>query len=82
MEGLAQFLGREPSPEFAAQLAEDSRRLVEALGSPSLRLVALMRLEGHGIEEIGRRLEVSSRSVERKLHLIRMTWERIAAQEG
>jgi DNA-directed RNA polymerase specialized sigma24 family protein len=82
MEGLAQFLGREPSPEFAAQLAEDSRRLVEALGNPSLRLVALMRLEGHGIEEIGRRLEISPRSVERKLHLIRMTWERIAVQEG
>ena len=32
-EGLARFLGREPSPELAAQLAEDYERLMDALGS-------------------------------------------------
>jgi DNA-directed RNA polymerase specialized sigma24 family protein len=80
-EGLARFLGREPSPELAAQLAEDYRRLMEVLGSHSLRTVALMRLEGHGAGEIGRRLEISPRSVERKLQLIRMIWERIALGE-
>src|SRR5262249_30068950 len=30
-EGLARFLGREPSPDLAAQLAEDYKRLMEAL---------------------------------------------------
>ena len=77
-KGLALFLGREPSPELAAQLAEDYRRLMDALGSHSLRTVAMMRLEGHNAGEIGRRLEISPRSVERKLQVIRAVWERIA----
>ncbi len=80
--GLAGFLSREPSPEFAAQLTEGYRRLMEALGSQSLRTVAQMRLEGHQSQEIGRRLEISPRSVERKLCLIRQIWERIAAGEA
>ncbi len=77
--GLARFHGREPSPELAAQLAEDFRSLMDALVGHSLRTVALMRLGGHNAEEIGRRLAISPRSVERKLRLVRMTWERIAA---
>ena len=80
-EGLARFLGREPSPELAAQLAEDYRRMMEALGNHSLRTVALMRLEGHSAGEIGRGLGISPRSVERKLQLIRVVWERIALGE-
>ena len=65
--GLAGLLGREPSPEFAARLTEDYRRLMEALPGHSLRTIALMRLEGHHTGEIGRRLAISPRSVERKL---------------
>ena len=80
-KGLALFLGREPSPELAAQLAEDYRRLMDALGSHSLRTVAMMRLEGHNAGEIGRRLEISPRSVERKLQVIRAVWERIALRD-
>jgi DNA-directed RNA polymerase specialized sigma24 family protein len=81
-EGLAQFLGREPSPQLAAELADDSQRLLDALGSETLRTVALLRLEGHTAEEIGRSLEISPRSVERKLRLIRKIWERIALGEA
>ena len=80
-EGLAQFLGREPSPELAVQLTEDYRRMMESLGNHSLRTVALTRLEGHSAGEIGRRLGISPRSVERKLQLIRVVWERIALGE-
>ncbi len=81
-QGLAQFLDHEPSPELAVQLAEDYKCLMEALGSHTLRTVALMRLEGHKAEEIGRRLVMSSRSVERKLRLIRTIWEGIALSEA
>ena len=80
-QGLAQFLDREPSPELAAELTEDYKGLMEALGSPTLRTIALMRLEGHSTGEIGRRLAISSRSVERKLQLIRKIWEGIACDE-
>jgi DNA-directed RNA polymerase specialized sigma24 family protein len=81
-EGLTQFLGREPCPELAAELADDSQRLLDALGSNMLRTVALMRLEGHTSEDIGRSLEISPRSVERKLRLIRTIWERIALDKA
>jgi DNA-directed RNA polymerase specialized sigma24 family protein len=80
-EGLARFLGREPSPDLAAQLAEDYKRLMEALVNDTLRSVAVMRLEGHSAVEIGRRLAISPRSVERKLTLIRQIWERKALGE-
>ena len=81
VEGLVLLLGREPSPELAVQLAEDFRRLTEALSTPTLRTVALMRLEGHTTSEIGRHLAISPRSVERKLCLIRKIWEQIALAE-
>jgi DNA-directed RNA polymerase specialized sigma24 family protein len=80
-EGLAQFLGREPSPELAAELADDYQRLLNALGSNTLRTIAVKRLEGHTIGEISRSLEISPRSVERKLKMIRMIWEGIALGE-
>ena len=80
-EGMGRFLGREPSPELAAQLTENYGRLIGALESDSLRTIALMRLEGHTAGEIGRRLAISPRSVERKLRLIRIIWERIALGE-
>jgi DNA-directed RNA polymerase specialized sigma24 family protein len=77
-EGLAQLLGREPSPEIGAQVAEEYARLMDALANDGLREIALMRLQEHTAGEIARRLTVSPRSVERKLHLIRQIWEGIA----
>jgi len=74
-ESLAQFLDREPSPELAAELADDFRRLLESLSDRALRTVALMRLEGHNAGEIAGRLAISPRTVERKLHLIRKIME-------
>jgi RNA polymerase sigma factor (sigma-70 family) len=69
--GLAQFLGREPSPEMAAELAEDYERLLESLGDDTLRAIALMRLGGHSSVEIAERLGTSPRTIDRKLHVIR-----------
>src|SRR5262249_53919029 len=51
-EGLAQVVGREPTPEFAAMVAEECRRLLERLGDETLRQIALWRMEGYTDEEI------------------------------
>jgi DNA-directed RNA polymerase specialized sigma24 family protein len=69
--GLAGVLGPDPSPALAAEHAEDYRRLLDSLGDETLRTVALMRLEGRNDDEIAGRLGVSSRTVQRKLRLIR-----------
>jgi DNA-directed RNA polymerase specialized sigma24 family protein len=73
---LTQVSGDDPSPELAAMAAEDSRRLFDALGDETLRLVALLKLEGHTNEQIAASLDCGLRTVERKVDLIRRAWRR------
>ena len=70
------MLGREPSPELAAQVAEECGRLLRALGDKDLEAVALWRREGYSVEEIADRLGCAPRSVKRKLALIRTIWDK------
>jgi hypothetical protein len=72
--GLEQLLAREPTPEFAAQMAEDYQELLARLGDDDLRRVAVWKMEGSGNEEIAGRLGCVPRTVERKLALIRTLW--------
>jgi DNA-directed RNA polymerase specialized sigma24 family protein len=72
---ISQFLSREPSPEDAAAFTEDYDRLFDRLNNPTLRTIALRRLEGSSSEEIGVELGVSARTVDRKIQLIRALWE-------
>jgi DNA-directed RNA polymerase specialized sigma24 family protein len=73
--------GREPSPEFAALLAEQCQRLLACLDDEELRSVALWKLEGYTIEEIAAKLGCVARTVDRRLRLIRSTWEKESAHE-
>jgi DNA-directed RNA polymerase specialized sigma24 family protein len=68
---MDQIVGREPTPEFAAQVAEECQRLLAALDDPELRSVALWKMEGYTNEEIAEGLACVPRTVERKLKLIR-----------
>jgi len=72
---LEQIVGREPTPEFAAQAAEECRHLLGLLGDPELESVALLRMEGYTVEEIAERLGYVPRTIKRKLRLIRGVWE-------
>jgi DNA-directed RNA polymerase specialized sigma24 family protein len=73
---LEQVLGREPSPAFAAQVAEECQRLLAKLEDAELGSVALWKMEGYSNEEIAVRLDCAPRTVERKLRLIRGLWEK------
>jgi len=75
---LDQIKGPEPTPAFAAQVAEECHRLLERLDSPELRDVALRKVEGYGNEEIAAQLGCGLRTVERRLRLIRSIWEQEA----
>jgi DNA-directed RNA polymerase specialized sigma24 family protein len=75
-EGLEAIGGDEPTPELAAQLAEEYQRLMEQLGDSSLQSVATWKLEGYTDDEIAVRLGCVTRTVERKLALIRRMWGR------
>ena len=71
---LGRVAGREPTPEFAAQVAEECGRLLDRLGREDLRAVALWKMEGCTTEEIAGKLGCVPRSVERKLRAIRAIW--------
>jgi DNA-directed RNA polymerase specialized sigma24 family protein len=71
---LEQLISPEPTPEFAAQVAEECRRLLGLLGAAELRSIALWKMEGDTAEEIAARLGRAPRTVERKLRLIRSLW--------
>ena len=74
-QGFAQVIGDAPTPEFAAQVAEEYQRLLATLEDEELRVLAVARMEGYTNTEIAGRLDCSLRTVERQLHLIRKKWE-------
>src|SRR5262249_9604799 len=75
-EGLEQVIGAEPTPEFAAEVADECRRLLDRLGDPELRTIALWKMEGDTSEQIAAKLDCAVSTVERRLRLIRQIWER------
>ncbi len=74
-QALAQVLSREPSPEFAAQVAEEYQRLLQLLDDAELEQVAIRKLEGYTVKEIAAQLQLMPRTVQRRLQLIRHIWE-------
>jgi DNA-directed RNA polymerase specialized sigma24 family protein len=72
--GLDAVIGAEPTPDFAAQVAEQYRRLLDLLGDDELRRIAVSRMEGYSTEEIAGRLGCAPRTVERKMRRIRGLW--------
>jgi DNA-directed RNA polymerase specialized sigma24 family protein len=72
---LTQVIGTEPTPELAAELAEEARRLLDRLGDNELRWIAVWQLEGYTVDEIAARMRRSPRTIARKLQVIRDLWQ-------
>lgn len=72
---LDRIIGSEPSPEFAAMVAEEYERRLEGLGDKTLRKIAELKLACYSNEEIRQQLGCSLRSVTLKLELIRKKWQ-------
>ena len=73
--GLEQVVGGEPTPAFAAEVAEECRRLLDKLGDDELRSIAVWKMEGYSNEQIAERLGRALATVERRLRVIRKLWE-------
>lgn len=71
---LVQVVGTEPTPDFAAQIAEEYRRLLDLLQDETLQQVAVLKMEGSGNDEIAEKLGCSRRTIARKLESIRVLW--------
>jgi DNA-directed RNA polymerase specialized sigma24 family protein len=70
----AQLIDREPTPDFALQVAEESQKLLDRLTDSILRTIAVWKMEGYTTEEIATKLGCVPRTVERKLQVIRKLW--------
>jgi DNA-directed RNA polymerase specialized sigma24 family protein len=66
---------------FALQVAEECERLLACLPDQTARAVALWKVEGYTNDEIAAKLGRSRPTVERKLRLIRATWEEELGRE-
>jgi DNA-directed RNA polymerase specialized sigma24 family protein len=74
--GLDELFASAPTPEFADGVVHACRDLLEHLKDSTLQEVAVMKLEGYTNDEIAQRLGVKTRTVERKLNMIRQMWSR------
>jgi DNA-directed RNA polymerase specialized sigma24 family protein len=74
-------LGRELDPSLVAEVSEECERLLGVLGDPQLRQVALLRMDGHSVEEVAIQVGCAPSSVKRKLKRIRGIWAREAGHE-
>ncbi len=68
------------SPDELAGFFEQQQLLMEALEDDRLREIAMLRLEGYEVSEIAHAVQLSDRSVKRKLSVIRTIWQRVLEQ--
>jgi DNA-directed RNA polymerase specialized sigma24 family protein len=73
---LDRIIGSEPSPEFAAMVAEEYVRRLDELGDDTLRRIAELKLACYSNEEIRQQLGCSLRTVTLRLELIRKKWQK------
>jgi DNA-directed RNA polymerase specialized sigma24 family protein len=71
---INQVIGRDPTPEFALQVCEESERLLQRLPDDEMRKLALLKMEGVSNREAAKRLDCGLRTIERRLGLIRNIW--------
>ena len=76
------LLGTEPTPEFLVMMDEEHRRLLGLLRDDQLRTIAVRRIQGYTFDEIASQLDISSRTVIRKLNLIRIRWQHELEHDG
>jgi DNA-directed RNA polymerase specialized sigma24 family protein len=79
---LAGAVSKEPIPELAAMMREQLDHLLDVLDDPVLRRIAEWRIEGATNAEIAGKLGKAVRTVERKLGLIRLIWEKMVDDTG
>ena len=73
--GLDWLVDQKPTPDFAVQFAEEIKIMFDRLDSDELRRIAMAKLEGYTNREIAEKEQLSQRTIERRLKLIRAIWE-------
>jgi DNA-directed RNA polymerase specialized sigma24 family protein len=72
---LEEVIGAEPTPAFAAEVADECRRLLDLLGDATLTRLALLKMEGYTNAEMVALVGLAPRTIDRKLEIIRKAWQ-------
>lgn len=78
---VVDFVKRDLDPDIALQLQDLSDQLLSQLPGDDLKRIALLRMAGYSNAEIAQILEVSERTIERKLAAVRRYWTAYLEQE-
>jgi RNA polymerase sigma factor (sigma-70 family) len=78
---IEQIIANEPTPEMAAQLAEQYEQWIRALDSEELVRIMQWKIEGFTNNEIAAKCGLTARTIERKLNLIRKILTQAASKE-
>ena len=68
---IAEFMAKEPTPEMLAIMADQLANLLTVLGDPDLQELVICKIEGYTNEEMAQRMNVTTRTIERRLRLVR-----------
>ncbi|EMI53518.1 ECF-type sigma factor [Rhodopirellula sallentina] len=79
--GIGDLLGTDPTPELIAELSETTQQLLNTVDDERVREIVRLRLEGYRNSEIAEKLGCAKRTVERKIELLRETWNESAGSE-
>jgi len=72
----------EATPELAAAMTDEFRRLLSGLADPELETVALLKFEGYTNDEIAQHLGYTRRTIQRMLNRIKRLWSHEIEQNG
>lgn len=73
---LSEIVSHEPTPDLILIAAEEYHRLVDATPDDIGKQIIELKLSGYRHSEIARKLDVSERTIERKLERIRSVWQK------
>ncbi len=75
-DGSADLIDSSPAPDLVAEMQEQYERLLERLPDDLLKSIAVDKMHGANNSRLAEKLSVSTRTIERKLELIRKFWSR------
>ena len=73
--GFDQLHSENPTPDLVAIVADETRQLIASLDDDVAQRVAILKMEGYTHEEIAKRLQCTTRTVERRIKQIREQWQ-------
>lgn len=79
--GFDRLASGQPSPDIAAVMADQTQQLLASLPDKTAQRIAALKIEGFTHQEIADKLEINTRTVERRLKQIRELWQKILSED-